>query len=64
MIIFEPSKVINIGGDQQIRMEKGVGMLGLFLPNGVWQDFDMAGMKIADQLLEALAVAKTSKWNI
>jgi len=42
----------------EIHLEKGVGLLGLFPPNGARQEFSTAGMTTADQMLKAIAVAR------
>jgi hypothetical protein len=45
----------------EIHLEKGVSLLGLFPPNCARQDFSTADTTMADQMLKAIAVAKTSQ---
>jgi hypothetical protein len=48
------------GWSIEIHLEQGVSLLGLFPPNGARQDFSTTGTLKADQMLKAIAVAKTS----
>jgi hypothetical protein len=45
----------------EIHLEKGVSLLGLFPPSGARQEFSTDGTLTVDQMLKALAVAKTSQ---
>lgn len=54
------SKALPEGWVIEIHLEKGVSLLGLFPPNGARQDFNTADTTTADQMLKAIAVAKTS----
>jgi hypothetical protein len=45
----------------EIHLEKEIGWVDLFQPNGARYDFNAGDMTMADQMLKAISVAKTSK---
>jgi hypothetical protein len=44
----------------EIHLEKGIGWVDLFQPDGARHDFETAGMRMNDLILKALAVAQTA----
>jgi hypothetical protein len=44
----------------EIHLEKGIGWVDLFRPDGVRHDFETAGMRMTKQTLQAVALAQTA----